>query len=38
MSYILGQDRFSWWQIASILLIIASVCLVERSESHMPKT
>lgn len=33
VSYILGQDRFSWWQILSIILIIASVCLVESAEA-----
>lgn len=32
-SYILGQDRFSWWQIAAILLMLVSVYLVESSES-----
>ncbi|MDE6575732.1 MAG: DMT family transporter [Muribaculaceae bacterium] len=32
-SYILGQDRFSWWQIISITLMIASVYLVEKDES-----
>lgn len=26
-SYILGQDRFDWWQMASIALIIASIYL-----------
>lgn len=33
MSYILGQDKFSWWQVLSIMLIIGSVCLVERAEN-----
>lgn len=33
VSYILGQDHFSWWQIASIILIIASVFLVESAEA-----
>lgn len=32
-SYILGQDRFSWWQICAIILMLASVYLVESSES-----
>ena len=32
VSYITGQDHFSWWQMLSILLIIGSVCLVETSE------
>lgn len=32
VSYILGQDHFSWWQILSIALIIASVILVENAE------
>lgn len=32
-SYILGQDHFSWWQIFSIALIIASVYFVEKAES-----
>ena len=33
VSYILGQDKFSWWQILSIILIIASVFLVESAEA-----
>lgn len=32
-SYILGQDHFSWWQLLSIALIIASVFFVEKAES-----
>ena len=38
VSYALGQDRFSWWQILSIVLIIASVFLVESAEAkdHTP--
>lgn len=32
-SYALGQDHFSWWQLASMVLIIFSVWFVERSES-----
>ena len=32
-SYILGQDKFSWWQILAILLMLVSVYLVETSES-----
>lgn len=31
-SYILGQDRFSWWQICAIVLMLLSVFLVESSE------
>lgn len=31
-SYILGQDIFSWWQIAAIILMIVSVYLVEVAE------
>lgn len=33
VSYILGQDRFSWWQILSIAMIIVSVFLVESAEA-----
>lgn len=33
VSYITGQDKFSWWQILSIILIIGSVVLVEKSEA-----
>ena len=33
VSYVLGQDKFSWWQILSIILIIASVFLVESAEA-----
>lgn len=33
-SYILGQDRFSWWQILAIVLMLVSVYLVESSESE----
>lgn len=32
-SYIIGQDKFSWWQILAIFLMLASVYLVESSES-----
>lgn len=32
-SYIIGQDKFSWWQIFAILLMLVSVYLVEVSES-----
>lgn len=32
MSYIFGQDMFSWWQILAIVLMIVSVVLVEKSE------
>lgn len=31
-SYILGQDRFSWWQMLSIALIVVSVYMVEIAE------
>lgn len=40
-SYILGQDRFSWWQIAAILLMLVSVYLVEvaeQKENASPKS
>lgn len=33
-SYIIGQDRFSWWQILAIALMLLSVYLVESSESQ----
>ena len=32
-SYILGQDKFSWWQILAIFLMLISVYLVENSET-----
>lgn len=32
-SYILGQDKFSWWQILAIVVMLVSVYLVEASES-----
>lgn len=32
-SYIIGQDKFSWWQILAILLMLVSVYLVESSKS-----
>ena len=32
-SYIIGQDKFSWWQILAIVLMLVSVFLVESSES-----
>lgn len=35
-SYILGQDKFSWWQILSIILMIGSVLLVEKAENKAP--
>ncbi len=40
VSYALGQDKFSWWQILSIVLIIGSVFLVESAEAkdHKPKS
>ncbi|MBD5223645.1 MAG: DMT family transporter [Bacteroidales bacterium] len=31
-SYILGQDKFSWWQILAIILMLVSVYLVENAE------
>lgn len=31
-SYILGQDKFNWFQMISIVLMIGSVYLVEKSE------
>lgn len=31
-SYILGQDRFSWWQIGAICMMLVSVYMVEFSE------
>lgn len=40
-SYILGQDRFSWWQIAAIMLMLVSVYLVEvaeQKENASPKS
>lgn len=33
-SYILGQDKFSWWQILAIALMLGSVYLVESSEHN----
>lgn len=36
MSYILGQDHFSWLQAGSILLMILSVWFVERAEQRKP--
>ncbi|MCH5235981.1 MAG: DMT family transporter [Muribaculaceae bacterium] len=32
-SYIIGQDKFSWWQILAIALMLLSVYLVEISEA-----
>lgn len=32
VSYILGQDEFSWWQILAIALIIGSVYFTEKAE------
>lgn len=37
-SYIIGQDKFSWWQILAIILMLVSVYLVETSESKTSKT
>lgn len=36
-SYIIGQDRFSWWQILAIVIMIVSVYLVEVSETTTEK-
>lgn len=36
-SYIIGQDKFSWWQILAIFLMLVSVYLVESSESATKK-
>lgn len=33
-SYIIGQDKFSWWQILAILLMLVSVYMVEVSEKN----
>lgn len=33
-SYIIGQDKFSWWQILAIALMLLSVYLVESSENN----
>lgn len=35
-SYIFGQDIFSWWQIAAIVLIIVSVYFMEVAEAKTP--
>lgn len=37
-SYIIGQDKFSWWQILAIALMLLSVYLVEVSEAATNKT
>lgn len=34
-SYIFGQDIFSWWQLLSIVLVLISVFLVEKSEDTL---
>lgn len=34
-SYIIGQDKFSWWQILAIVLMLISVYLVESSERKL---
>ena len=31
-SYILGQDKFDWWQVVSMAMIVASVWMVESSD------
>lgn len=36
VSYILGQDKFDWFQLAAILLIVGSVYFVELAESKSP--
>lgn len=36
-SYIIGQDKFSWWQILAIALMLVSVYLVEVSEGSTQK-
>lgn len=33
VSYIIGQDHFSWWQILSMGLIVVSIWLVEKEEA-----
>lgn len=41
VSYILGQDHFDWWQVAAIVMMVASVYFVEVSEAKTkasPKT
>ena len=37
-SYILGQDKFSWWQLIAVALMLLSVYLVEASESEPTAT
>lgn len=37
-SYIIGQDKFSWWQILAIALMLVSVYLVEISEDKTPSS
>lgn len=37
-SYALGQDHFSWWQLASMIMIIVSVWFVEKSEKKGAST
>lgn len=37
VSYITGQDHFSWWQILAIALIGASLFLVESQERPVPQ-
>ncbi len=36
-SYILGQDKFDWWQPIAIVMMLGSVYLVEVAESKGPK-
>lgn len=36
VSYILGQDRFDWFQLAAMLLIVGSVYFVELAEAKSP--
>lgn len=35
-SYILGQDKFDWFQLAAMLLIVGSVYFVELAEAKSP--
>lgn len=38
MSYVLGQDHFSWWQVLAIAMMLVSVYLVEHAESKGSST
>lgn len=35
-SYLLGQDRFSWWQMLAIVMMLVSVYFVEAAERKTP--